>query len=193
MGVGQLQTGVGNFTFRNDPNSIEWTYNLITHQEDTYGGRVIQLLGVNISSITVTAVAGSGGPEYRREVGYFFRNLLMFQRDTQQPSVFAYPTRRFSFKVYVQAFQFQTSLDEDPSRPFVMSLQVVEEVTNTITKSIMSAELKKLNDGVGYQASQFTNPDLQGRVANDDNTSTDGTYNGQQIPGVTEPGLITGG
>jgi hypothetical protein len=151
----QIESAIGTHILRNDPNSIEWQYNLITKQEDTYGGRVIQLLGVNIQGLTVQAEAGSGGPEYRRRLALFFRDLLIHQRDTASPATFSYPKRKFKFHVYVSSFQYVRALTEQPSRPFQIQFQVVEELGNTITKSIMSKELQRLNEGIGWAVSQY--------------------------------------
>ena len=59
----QFQDGSNTYTLklRHNPYSINWTYNLITHVQDTYAGQVIQLLGVNIDKIVIEGQLGIEG------------------------------------------------------------------------------------------------------------------------------------
>lgn len=52
----------GTFDIRLAPTSIEWTYNLNTATTQTYAGEVIQLLSVNIDTLTLTGQFGREGP-----------------------------------------------------------------------------------------------------------------------------------
>lgn len=45
-----------------DPYNVEWTYNVNTQVYDTYGGQVIQVLSVNIDSLTIDGQIGKAGP-----------------------------------------------------------------------------------------------------------------------------------
>jgi hypothetical protein len=47
---------------RVDPYNVEWTYNLNTQVFDTYGGQVIQVLSVNIDTLTIDGQFGREGP-----------------------------------------------------------------------------------------------------------------------------------
>lgn len=43
-----------------DPYNVEWTYNVNTQVYDTYGGQVIQVLSVNIDSLTIDGQLSAG-------------------------------------------------------------------------------------------------------------------------------------
>jgi hypothetical protein len=49
-------------TLRVDPYNVEWTYNLNTQVYDTYGGQVIQVLSVNVDTLTIDGQFGKEGP-----------------------------------------------------------------------------------------------------------------------------------
>lgn len=46
---------------RLDPNEVSWTYNMNTNIVDTVGGQVIQILSVNIDSLTIAGQFGREG------------------------------------------------------------------------------------------------------------------------------------
>lgn len=48
-------------SLRLNPTEVNWSYNLITHVEDTYEGRVVQLLSINIDSLTIEGQLGVEG------------------------------------------------------------------------------------------------------------------------------------
>lgn len=54
---------------RLNPTSVKWTYNLVTNTEDTYGGQVIQMLGINIGQLTIEGKFGREGPHGRKAAG----------------------------------------------------------------------------------------------------------------------------
>ena len=45
-----------------DPYNVQWTYNVNTQIYDTYGGQVIQVLSVNIDTLTIDGQIGRPGP-----------------------------------------------------------------------------------------------------------------------------------
>lgn len=45
-----------------DPYNVEWTYNVNTQVYDTHGGQVIQVLSVNIDTLTIDGQIGRPGP-----------------------------------------------------------------------------------------------------------------------------------
>jgi len=47
---------------RLSPTSIQWTYNLNTQIKDTYGGQVVQILGINYDKLMIEGRFGLEGP-----------------------------------------------------------------------------------------------------------------------------------
>jgi hypothetical protein len=71
---------VGTLRFRSNPKEFNWSYTLNKRVDQTYGGRVIQLLGTSIDDFTFKADCGSlktvggipGGWPYANQVARFF-------------------------------------------------------------------------------------------------------------------------
>ena len=64
---------VGTLRFRSNPNEFNWTYTLNKRLDTTYGGRVVQLLGVKIDDFTFKADCGAGRWAYMNKVAKFMR------------------------------------------------------------------------------------------------------------------------
>lgn len=147
----------GTLRFRTNPNSILWTYNLITATDETYAGRVVQILSANIDELTVAAHAGRGGWPYVEQVALYLRDLLVAQRNTDEPAHFLYPNRGWDFAVYAQSYPLKDSWDA-VSREFTMQFKVQEDVSGLATAATVSAELKRLREGIGYTRNEYNTP-----------------------------------
>ncbi len=57
------------------PVEVDWSYNLITHETNTYAGQVIQVLGVNFDRFTISGRFGNeGNKDYTRGESWIHRN-----------------------------------------------------------------------------------------------------------------------
>lgn len=142
--------------FRTNPNLIRWTYNLNTHVDTTYGGRVVQLLSTNIGDLRVVAEAGGGRWDYLQQVAKWFRDLLIDQRGGE-PAEFAYTTRGWRLKVYAESMPFQDRLG-DTLRAFEMQFKVQEDVSGLMSRETLSQEIARLKDGIGFQKGKYNQP-----------------------------------
>lgn len=181
MGVAILEHGGNSLTFRTDPNKITWSYKLNTSVEETYGGRVIQILSAAIDDLTITADAGSGGWVYMRQVAEFFRDMLFNQREGGEPGTFSFPTRGWEFRVYALQFPYKDRWD-DVVREFTMNFKVQEDISGVVSSSVIANELAKLKQGVGYEKTVYNDPDLasededeEGDGDGDDSDDTEGS------------------
>jgi len=155
MGVAIIIGGPNDFHFRIDPNLITWQYKLNTHVDETYGGRVIQLLSVSITNLSIQADAGRGGRAYLKEVITFTRDLLLWQKNNPDKVVrFVYPPRGYSFSVHLTQLSIADSL-ENVVFPYTFAFNVNEDVSGIVTDKVMSAELTKLQEGIGFTLSQY--------------------------------------
>lgn len=170
MGVAILEHGGKVLNFRTDPNKINWTYRLNTKVEETYGGRVVQVLSASIDDLVVTADAGSGGWIYMRQVAEFFRDMLFDQREGGEPGLFSFPGRGWEMRVYALAFPYKDRWD-DVRREFTMNFKVQEDVSGVVSSSVIANELAKLKQGVGYEKTVYNDPDL---AAEQDDEDADG-------------------
>ncbi len=157
MALASITHDGGSYTFRTNPNQINWTYNLNKAVDDTYGGRVIQLLSVNMDNLIVTADAGGGGWPHLERTILFFRDLLVSQRQSGRPAIFEYPTRGWKFSIYALSMPMADAYDQ-VRREFTMNFKIQEDVSMTASIATLDAELKKLQEGIGYTVNKYNEP-----------------------------------
>jgi hypothetical protein len=147
---------VGSFRFRSNPKEFNWNYTLTKRVDQTYGGRVIQLLGTRIDDFTFKADCGAGRWEYMNRVAKFMRDIMIRQRGGK-PATFEYTTRGWKFNAFVVAVPFADAVEE-VLREFDVSLKVQEDVSGVMSKGTLSAELRRLQDGIGFRRSKYNDP-----------------------------------
>ena len=155
MGVAIITGGPNDFHFRIDPNLITWQYKLNTHVDETYGGKVIQLLSVSITNLTIQSDSGRGGRDYLKKVITFTRDLLLWQKENPDKVVkFVYSPRGYNFTVHLTGLSMSDSLD-NITFPYSFNFNVNEDVSGIATDKVMSAELARLQEGVGFKLSKY--------------------------------------
>lgn len=176
MGIASISHAGNVYRFRTNPNSIQWGYNLNTHVDETYGGRVVQLLSVNIDTLSVTAHSGRGGWDHLYSTVLFFRDMLVNQRDSGEAGIFEYPNRGWKFAVYATAMPLADAV-EAVGREFRMQFKVQEDISGIASQNTMDAELSKLREGIGYTRNQYNDPEAGGQTTGvpADQASTPGT------------------
>ena len=148
--------GVGTLRFRANPKEFNWSYTLNKRVDQTYGGRVIQLLGTKIDDFTFKADAGIGRwPEVNR-VAKFMRDVMIEQRNGI-PATFEYTTRGWKFNAYVVSVPFADAVEE-VLREFEVGLKVQEDVSGLMSRNTLQAELRRLQDGIGFTRNQYNDP-----------------------------------
>jgi hypothetical protein len=146
------------FVFRTNPNSIWWTYELITKVDETYGGRVVQILGTKLGDLTVRVECGSqynaiggqyGGWPYEMRLVNYLVNLLQSQRTQTggNTAVFEYTTRGYKLHVYSMSVPFQDDWLAT-TREIELQFKIQEDVSGVVSTASLSAELTALQGGV---------------------------------------------
>lgn len=157
--------------FRLDPNRVSWSYNLNTKVDETYGGRVVQLLSVNLDSLTIEVDSGRGGWQYLSSVNRFCRDVMMLQKETGEPAVFSMPSRGWEMKVYLAVLPFADDV-ENVKYSFTLRFKIQEDVSGVISSDSMNSELNKIREGIGYERNDYNYPsDL---VEDEDDLDSDG-------------------
>lgn len=154
-GLCTLSFGGNTLNFRTNPNEITWDYELITKVEQTYGGRVIQILGVKMDNLVVKVDCGQGGWPYAMQVVQFMRDLMVTQRDGK-PATFTYTTRNWNLKVFAKSIPFSDSMTET-IRELELTFNVQEDVAGTNISKSISDFLTRLQAGMGWAVSGFNN------------------------------------
>lgn len=155
-GIASLSFKGRTFRFRTNPNYFQWGYKLNTKVENTYGGRVMQLLSTRIENFEMEFDAGNGRWDYMRSVLYFMRDILNGQRDGTT-CTFEYTTRGYKFKGYLTNFPLQDRWDE-VVRPFRISFAVQEDISGVLSTATLNAELRRLQADVGFRPSKYNQP-----------------------------------
>jgi hypothetical protein len=151
--------------FRTNPNEIWWSYTLNTHVEQTYGGRVVQILGTRMEDLVVKIECGNGGWDYLTKVVGFLRQMMIEQRkDGGKTAVFSYTTRRWRLKVFALSVPFQDEVTAT-TRELELRFKIVEDLTGQMTQMALSNELARLKDGIGFTKTQYNDPKLNGGVS----------------------------
>lgn len=154
-GLCSLSFGGNTLPFRTNPNSIKWNYNLITHIDQTYGGRVVQILGVKMDNLVVKVDCGQGGIPYMMQIVQFMRDLMVTQRNGQ-PATFIYTTRGWNLKVFAQNIPFEDQVTATV-RELELKFKIQEDVAGVNRSASISDALARLADGIGWTVSQFNN------------------------------------
>ena len=152
-GIASLTHGNNSITFRTNPNSINWSYKLNTSVENTYGGRVVQILSTAMEDLKVIIECGIGGWDYAMQVATFMRNMMVDQRNGQ-PGVFSYTTRQWLMNVFAVSIPFQDQVTAT-TREIELNFKIQEDISGMITQQTVSAELAKIQDGIGFSHNQF--------------------------------------
>jgi hypothetical protein len=158
MGVASIQAQ-STLQLRVDPEAIMYNYVLNTKTDETYGGRVIQILSTTVTDLMVPCMAGKGGRQYLGQVASFFKDMMIWQRDSQNLGTFSYSPRNISLRVYAAALQIDDSTG-NITFPFTMMFKVMEDITGQAAGNAIDAEINKLKDGVGYTRNQYNDPDM---------------------------------
>jgi hypothetical protein len=163
-GIASLEFKGRVLRFRTNPNEIWWSYGLNTAVENTYGGRVVQILGANIEDLVVKVECGRGGWPYLMQVVNFMRDMINDQRAKADPGLFTYTTRNWRLKVWAASVPFQDSVTAT-TREIELRFKVQEDVSGVQTSMSIASELKRLQDGIGFKKNEFnTGPGALGQV-----------------------------
>jgi len=182
-------------TFRTNPNEITWDYELITHIDQTYGGRVVQILGVKLDNLVVKVDCGQGGWPYAMRVVQFMRDLMVNQRNGQ-PATFTYTTRNWNMKVFALNVPFADSVTETV-RELELNFKIQEDISGTNIASSISDALSALQESIGWTASGFNNADASAQAPNPNAnggvaTTTPTTVGASALVGTTSS-ILSGG
>lgn len=159
--------GARNFIVRTNPNYISYSYTLRTQSFPTYGGRVIQILGVNYGTLSIELESGSkktvngkaGDYAYFRSVVQWFKDTSLWQRNNKQPIKFTYPARNYVLNVFLKNLSISDDL-QNVLRPLQMDMEIEDDFTGLLTGDIIESELKYFQDGIGYEKNPYNDIDL---------------------------------
>ena len=193
-GICTLSHGGKIFHFRTNPTSVWWTYDLITHVEETYGGRVVQILGTKLGDLSVKVECGSaygeiggqqGGWPYLMNMVNYLIDMLEGQR-SGETATFEYTTRKWKLGVYALTVPFQDQVTAT-TRELELVFKIQEDISGVVSQLSLSGELAALQDGV-YRPNQNVHNEFN------DSNQAGTTLNGfRGVPGSVLAGIGVGG
>lgn len=136
------------------PYTAQWQYGVNSQSTDTLGGRVVQVLSVDIDALNITSVAVSRSELQR--LAKEFKNIMNFHIQTQDPVSFRVPSMKWDMLVYLEAVP-QLGWDvKTVTYPYQLSLRIVDDISLTKTNQLLTNQLNRLAEGIGY------NPNVHG-------------------------------
>jgi hypothetical protein len=130
-----------------------WSYKLNTQVENTYGGRVVQILSTSMEDLKIIIECGLGGWNYAMKITQFMRDMFVDQR-AGEPGRFQYTTRGWDLKIYAVSIPFQDRITET-TREIELQFKIQEDISGVITQQTVSAELLRIREGIGFSHNQF--------------------------------------
>ena len=139
---------LGRYDLAVDPNSVTYGYNLRTAETETYGGKVVQILGAEaVSPVVVSAEAGSGGWDELYRVAYFIRGYMGAAE--KRHVHFVFPQKGWDMEGWFLGFP-RFFVDLETLSPSYQVPFHVEWENGQLAESAISAELQKIQDGIGF-------------------------------------------
>lgn len=157
------QARLGSYSFRIDPRSVQWRYSVNTNVTETVGGKVIQVFGANVESMTIEGSVGRGGKDEYRSMMRAIIAMAEAQAGSGGPVRFSYPPKGWEFDVYITALTDSdgATFTESFSKfhyTFTITLMIAEENAG-LKKVAESAYLQRLAKGIGWIPSEYQGPD----------------------------------
>ena len=188
-GIASLSYFGRTWRFRTNPNSVNFSYTLNTNIEQTFGGRVVQILSCKIDDLVVVVEAGNAGWAYAANLALWLRDYLDYQKNPMvEPATFQYTTRNWKFKVYALSIPFQDQVDATV-RPLELHFKVQEDVSGVVSGAIIDTTLNRLKDGIGWKRDCYNSGSAYGPYAGP-GTGTGGSGGGfstLQLPNAQNP------
>lgn len=148
----QAAATIGNgdisYEFRLNPEKVSWSYREIIKPFDTLGGRVLQLLAVEVGGMTVSGQAGT-----RADLQRFADSMAKIMRyhvaSGGNSVSLKVPSRGWDFDVYVAKVPNIGWDAKTVSYPWTLNLKVEQDL-GIVTETILNAELDALAKEIGY-------------------------------------------
>jgi hypothetical protein len=138
------------YAFPFNPNSVSWGYKLNVSSTETLGGRVVQILSARIESLDWQGHAGSRAALLAlfERVGQIMEKHISSER----PVRLVVPSKRWVLDVFVKSMPAVGWDIRAVSYPYKLSFEVDEDF-GTVSRTVISKELKRLAEGIGYDPS----------------------------------------
>lgn len=158
---------IGDWEFRVNPEEVSWNFNVRTSATSTIGGKVIQVLGVDVSDMTVTGSFGKGGRVEQQQ--FLDWAIARTKSQTEQDKAivrFRLPDKGWDFGVKIKSLTESSSrrsvdlqtTNINPS--FTLTLHVEDDLQNIteLKRAAQAAYVAELSQGVGWKRTEYNGP-----------------------------------
>ena len=152
------------------PSEVRWNFTMKTADMAAVGGKVIQIVGLTTSDITVR---GHFSPDRRygdrdafdqaeRFRGYI-KGLAKATAETTNPTPvrFTYPPRGWDFDVFIKKISPVVTTVDSVAPEWDLVLFPVEEGVREVVKGIKDLYIQRLMDGIGWKQTGYNGPMTQ--------------------------------
>jgi hypothetical protein len=158
---------LGDWEFRINPDNVSWNFNVRTQSTPTIGGKVIQVLGVDVSDMTVSGSFGKGGRvEQQRFLEWVIGRTRAQTEEDKAIVRFRLPDKGWDFGVKIKSLtegSSRTSVDLSTTNinpSFTLTLHVEDDLQNIteLKRAAQAAYVANLSQGVGWQRTEYNGP-----------------------------------
>lgn len=160
---------LGGVPLRVNPDDIRWNFKTKVSETKCLGGKVIQVVGVTLSDITMQ---GQFAPDWSKGDTSAWQQQLRFRSYVEslseavetakngkaKPLRFTYPPRGWDFNVFVSSLSPVHLAEDTISERWTVTLFPVDEGSRGVIDGIKDLYIKRLMDGVGWKQSDYNGP-----------------------------------
>lgn len=164
---------LGGAGLRVNPNEMRWNFKMKVADQAAVGGKVIQILGVTMSDITLRgqfsrdkSMGDRDATDAAERFRLRMRNIAARSMDdsTSAPVRLTYPPRGWDFEVYVKSIT-PVDLSVETFAPlWELVLFPFGEGSNKVVKGVKDLYIKRMMDGIGWKQTSYNGPMTQALV-----------------------------
>ena len=164
-----MQATLAGRPFRVNPESASWNYTVKTSEENTVGGIVVQVLGVDLGDMTVQGAFGIGG--WQEQAAFLDHVKKLSKEQIHHPEAgpvrFLFPAKGWDYQVIVRGYTEVGAGDavvasNDNFNPtWQLQLFIVEDNSpiKTVQNTAMLQYINRLLAGLGWKpGSKYNGP-----------------------------------
>lgn len=158
---------------RVNPDEMRWNFKMKIADQAAVSGKVVQILGVTMSDITLRGVFSrdrSMGDRDATDAAERFRQRMKkiasrsMVDSTAPPVRLTYPPRGWDFDVYIKSVSpVDLTIGEFAPR-WELTLFPVGEGANKVVRGIKDLYIKRMMDGIGWKQTSYNGPMTQALV-----------------------------
>lgn len=182
---------LGDYVFDIDPSKASWSYTLKTFSENTYGGRVVQILSNKVDGFQVEGYItqkGTADDPFKNMVAFSekIKSIMEYHASTKKPLRFLFPAMDWDAQVFLKGYSNVEYRQDIAAVSYTLNF-AVDTGFDGLTISPSSQGLENIPEGIGWTRSQYNTPTVSWDKAYDalgDLLKDAGAYNAGELPSL---------